>query len=135
MRRNIDVLRDIEKEITKFKLAEDELNILIGVMSDDFEDSEEESDIIEEIYMPITKINSLLEELTEDLIHLMDEYDINEIDLSWCIAKIEYNNSEILNYVQSFIEYTNNLQSFIDDMLFDYKVITQLAYDGGEVDG
>lgn len=135
MRRNIDVLRDIEREITKFKLAEDELNILIGVMSDDFEDSEEESDIIEEIYMPITKINSLLEELTEDLIHLMDEYDINEIDLSWCIAKIEYNNSEILNYVQSFIEYTNNLQSFIDDMLFDYKVITQLAYDGGEVDG
>ena len=135
MRRNIDVLRDIEKEITKFKLAEDELNILIGVMSDDFEDSEEESDIIEEIYMPIMKINSLLEELTEDLIHLMDEYDINEIDLSWCIAKIEYNNSEILNYVQSFIEYTNNLQSFIDDMLFDYKVITQLAYDGGEVDG
>lgn len=135
MRRNIDVLRDIEREITKFKLAEDELNILIGVMSDDFEDSEEESDIIEEIYMPIMKINSLLEELTEDLIHLMDEYDINEIDLSWCIAKIEYNNSEILNYVQSFIEYTNNLQSFIDDMLFDYKVITQLAYDGGEVDG
>lgn len=135
MRRNIDVLRDIEKEITKFKLAEDELNILIGVMSDDFEDSEEESDIIEEIYMPIMKINSLLEELTEDLIHLMDEYNINEIDLSWCIAKIEYNNSEILNYVQSFIEYTNNLQSFIDDMLFDYKVITQLAYDGGEVDG
>lgn len=135
MRRNIDVLRDIEKEITKFKLAEDELNILVGVMSDDFEDSEEESDIIEEIYMPIMKINSLLEELTEDLIHLMDEYDINEIDLSWCIAKIEYNNSEILNYVQSFIEYTNNLQSFIDDMLFDYKVITQLAYDGGEVDG
>ena len=105
MKRNIDILREMEKEITAFQYTDDEIYLILEAEECDFCKLYDDGDSkVEEIKEHIFKIENLLGELTEDFLNIMgyEKFDIESY--KWCVGKIRYSDYEIVNYFSSFTD-------------------------------
>lgn len=135
MRRNIDVLRDMEAEILKFQLIDDKLSTYIDVEETDLiEMHEEENPLLVQVLEPVKKIGNLLDELTEDFREMLDYDEFDCESYRWCLAKVEHDNFEIVNYLASFYNALLALENIVKEILRTYKLLTQASYDGGEAE-
>ncbi len=105
MKRNIDILREMEKEITAFQYTDDEIYLILEAEECDFCKLYDDGDSkVEEIKEHIFKIENLLGELTEDFLNIMgyEKFDIESY--KWRVGKIRYSDYEIVNYFSSFTD-------------------------------
>ena len=133
MNRNIEILKEIDKEIEAFKYADDEISLIMDNEECDLEDLYEDNDsIITKVKMHIFKIAELLEQLTEDFRDMFDyeEFDCNSV--RWCVGKVKYNDYELVNYYESFVNMTDILGFLVKEYIRLYKLLTQNSYNPNE---
>ena len=133
MKRNIDILREMEKEITAFQYTDDEIYLILEAEECDFCKLYDDGDSkVEEIKEHIFKIENLLGELTEDFLNIMgyEKFDIESY--KWCVGKIRYSDYEIVNYFSSFTDMIASLEYIVRENIRRYKLLTQVAYDSGD---
>ncbi len=133
MKRNIDILREMEKEITAFQYTDDEIYLILEAEECDFCKLYDDGDSkVEEIKEHIFKIENLLGELTEDFLNIMgyEKFDIESY--KWCVGKIRYSDYEIVNYFSSFTDMIASLEYIVRENIRGYKLLTQVAYDSGD---
>ena len=133
MKRNIDILREMEKEITAFQYTDDEIYLILEAEECDFCKLYDDGDSkVEEIKEHIFKIENLLGELTEDFLNMMgyEKFDIESY--KWCVGKIRYSDYEIVNYFSSFTDMIASLEYIVRENIRRYKLLTQVAYDSGD---
>ena len=86
MKRNIDILKELQREITAFKLSEEEMLLIMELENTDLEElmksDNEEADAVTAI---IKRIGILLDNLTEDLRDTLDyeDFDCERLMLLW----------------------------------------------------
>ena len=132
MTRNIDILREIGKEIEAFRYAEDDLGVELDVEGTELVRlCEREDPVLLKIREHIFAINAKLDRLTEDFRDVMDCEGFDCDSFRWCCGKIRYDGFEIANYMKSFTEMLSALGLVISEYLRLYKLMTQGAYDGG----
>lgn len=129
MKRNIDILRELQQEITVFKLSEEEMLLIMELEDTDLEgllksDSEE----VDAVAAIIKRIGTLLDNLTEDLKDTLDYEDFDCESYRWCLAKIRHNSFELINYMESFSGAIASLDMITAGYLRAYKLLTQNAY-------
>ena len=133
MKRNIDILKEIEKEIKAFKYTEDEISQIIDIEECDIEDLYNESDCtITSMKLQIFKIADLLEQLTEDFRDMFDYEEFDCDSVRWCVGKVKYNDYEIVNYYETFVEMISTLDFIVGEYMRVYKIVTQSAYTADE---
>lgn len=129
MKRNIDILRELQREITAFKLSEEEMLLIMELEDTDLEElmksDSEEADTVTAI---IKRIGILLDNLTEDLRDTLDYEDFDCESYRWCLVKILHNPFELINYMESFSEAIASLDRIVEEYLREYKMFTQTAY-------
>lgn len=132
MRRNVDVLKDMEKEIKAFQYTDDEICVLLDEEGCDlFTLYDEDDSSLQKIKIHILKIEELLGQLTEDFLDMIDYETFDCESFKWCVGKIQYNDLEIVNYIETFTNMIATLDSIVHEYLKGYKLLTQAAYDGG----
>lgn len=130
MKRNIDVLKDIQRKIYKFRVATEEMNITLSdeniELIDMITGSENE---IDDIIVIISDIDRLLSTLTEDIRNAMCNAGFDCDDYAVWNEYISDNPYELEGRLESVEEALAMLDFFILESLKGYKMITQLAYD------
>lgn len=133
MKRNIDILKDMQKEITAFKYTDDEICEILDAEECDLCKLYDENDsIIQKIKIHILRIADLLEQFTEDFLNMIDYEEFDCDSFRWCTGKIRYNDYEIVNYIDTFTDMIASLDYIVSENIRGYKLLTQAAYDGGE---
>ena len=133
MNRNIEVLKEIENEIKAFKYAEDEISLIMDNEECDLEDLYDENDsIITKIKTHIFKIADLLEQLTEDFRDMFDYEEFDCDSVRWCVGKVKYNDYELVNYYETFVNMTDILGFLVKEYIRLYKLLTQASYTPNE---
>ena len=129
MKRNIHILKELQREITAFQLAEEEILLTTELEDIDIEDLiESGNEEVEAVTAIIKRIGILLDNLTEDLRDTLDYEDFDCESYQWCLAKIQYNPLELVNYMESFSEAIASLGRVVEEYLREYKMLTQPAY-------
>ena len=129
MKRNIDILRELQQEITAFQLAEEELLLMLELEDAEMEGLIEAGDTeVDTVRKTVKKIGELLDSLTEDVRDALDYEDFDCESYQWCIAKIQYTPLELANYMESFSEAIASLDRVAGEYLREYKMLTQTAY-------
>lgn len=130
MKRNIDILKELQQEITAFKLTEEEILLIAELEDSEIEGLiESESTEVDAVVKTVNKIGELLDRLTEDLRDTLDYEDFDCGSYRWCVAKIRHNPYELVNYMESFSEAISSLDMITTEYLKEYKLLTQTAYD------
>ena len=133
MRRNVDILKDLEKEIKAFQYTDDEICVMLDEDGCDlFTLYDEDDSGLQKIRLHILKIDELLGQFTEDFLDMIDYETFDGESFKWCVGKIRYNDLEIVNYIDTFTDMIATLDSIVHEYLKGYKLLTQAAYDGGE---
>ena len=129
MKRNIDILRELQQEITAFKLSEEEMLLIMELENTDLEElMKSDSEEVDAVTAIIKRIGTLLDNLTEDLRDTLDYEDFDCESYGWCLAKIRHNSFELINYMESFSEAIASLDRIVEEYLREYKMFTQTAY-------
>ncbi len=129
MKRNIDILKEIQKNIHSFRVMSE--NIDITVSDEDTELADMINDGREEITDIIAVIGGIAEQLavlTEDVRNAMcnDGFDCDDYDM-WN-NYISDNPYELEGRLESVEEALEILDFFILESLKGYKMLTQFAY-------
>ena len=133
MKRNIDILRELQTEIAAFQYTNDEIGTILDAEDCDIFDLYDENDsCIEQIKKHILTISDLMEQLTEDFLNVIDYEEFDCDSFRWCAGKIRYNDYEIINYIGTFNNMMTSLDLIVSENIRWYKLLTQVAYDGGE---
>lgn len=129
MKRNIDILRELQQEITAFKLFEEEILLTTELEDTDIEDLiESGSEAAAAVTAAVRRIGALLDSLTEDVRDALDYEDFDCESYRWCLAKIQNNPFELTNYMESFSEAVASLDRIVGEYLREYKMFMQTAY-------
>lgn len=129
MKRNIDILRELQREITAFKLSEEEILLATELEDTDIEDLiESGNEAAAAVTAAVTRIGTLLDSLTEDLRDTLDYEDFDCESYRWCLAKVQHSPFELTNYMESFSEAVASLDRIVEEYLREYKMFTQTAY-------
>ena len=129
MKRNIDILRELQQEITAFKLFEEEILLTTELEDTDIEDLiESGSEAAAAVTAAVRRIGALLDSLTEDVRDALDYEDLDCESYRWCLAKIQNNPFELTNYMESFSEAVASLDRIVGEYLREYKMFMQTAY-------
>lgn len=129
MKRNIDILKELQQEITAFKLVEEEILLTMELEDVTIESlAETDREDIAAVIRTVTRIGALLNSLTEDLRDTLDYEDFDCESYGWCLAKVQHNPFELTNYMESFSEAIASLDMITAEYLREYKMFTQTAY-------
>lgn len=129
MKRNIDILKELQREITAFKLSEEEILLTTELEDTDIEDLiESGSEAVAAVTTAVTRTGALLDSLTVDLRDALDYEDFDCESYRWCLAKIQHNPLELANYMESFSEAIASLDRIVEEYLREYTMFTQTAY-------
>lgn len=129
MKRNIDVLKSIQRKIHRFRVLSENISITLSEenieLVDMINDGKQE---ITNIIGVIGDIDKLLSTLTEDIRNAMsnDGFDCDDYDM-WN-EYISDNPYELEGRLESIQEALAILDFFILESFKGYKMITQLAY-------
>ena len=134
-KKNIDVLEAIVILINHIKMLEDDIDIDMDINEIEISDLVARDDAtLNEFIRIAEKINSTINLLTEDLRSALDYKEFDCESLEWCLNKIKYNRQEIENYYVPICVATTCLSGAIRNNISEYKILTQFACEGGNLD-
>lgn len=137
MRRNIDVVKDIQSEIEKFRLLSEDIDLMIETEECELTDLFENDDIrLKKVVEVVEKVVDYIKELTEDFKDTLD-YSVGDdggfdcSSLEWCLARVKYDPFEIVNYLEIFENAFISLGNELTVVEKWYKLFTQTSYNTG----
>lgn len=130
MKRNIDILVEIQRRIYKFKFTSDDISVAIDVNDAELFDLIKDGDKrVIDIMNTIADIAQNLGLLTEDIKASMlnEGFDIDDFN-EWT-AKLIYNPFSIEGMLETFENALEVLEVYILETIRGYRILTQFAYD------
>lgn len=135
MLRNIDVIKEIKELITHFNIDVEKLEEILKFEQLNFDEAiEEEYEEYIDVIEDIRDIGESLEKLTEDIRESIELGCFDFDSFRWCLDKVNDNEMELVNYMESFGNAIDSLEPIVDMILRSYKVLTQYAYSGDETE-
>ena len=132
-KRNIDVLEVLVILIKHIKSLEDDIDMDMDIEEIEISDLIERDDNnLKEFVRIAEKINSTINELTEDLRSALDYEQFDCESLEWCLNKIKHNRQELENYYVPVCVAVTYLDMAIRNNISEYKILTQFAYEREE---
>lgn len=140
MRRNIEVVKDIQSEIEKFRLLSEDIDLMLETEECELTDLFENDDIrLKKVVEVVEKVVDYIKELTEDFKDTLD-YSVGDdggfdcSSLEWCLARVKYDPFEIVNYLEIFENAFISLGNELTVVEKWYKLFTQTSYNAGETE-
>ena len=140
MRRNIEVVKDIQSEIEKFRLLSEDIDLMLETEECELTDLFENDEIrLKKVVEVVEKVVDYIKELTEDFKDTLD-YSIGDdggfdcSSLEWCLARVKYDPFEIVNYLEIFENAFISLGNELTVIEKWYKLFTQTSYNAGETE-
>ena len=135
MLRNIDVIKEIKELIIHFNIDVEKLEDILKFEQLNFDEViEEEYEECIDVIEDIRDIGESLEKLTEDIRESIELECFDFDSFRWCLDKVNDNEMELVNYMESFGNAIDSLEPIVDMILRNYKVLTQYAYSGDETE-
>ena len=130
MKRNIDILIEIQIKIYRFKFAADDISVAMDVNDAELSDLIKGGNKSTVVLMNmIVGITGCLDLLTEDIkASMLDEgFDIDDFN-EWT-ARLTYNPFSIEGMLETFENALEVLEVYILETIRGYRILTQFAYD------
>lgn len=126
MKRNIEILFEIQSKIHKFNFLTDEIGVILDV--DETEISEMIGESNEEIYnllVVIKDIDLMLDSLTEDIKEMMRSQGFDCDDFKVWNEKIRHNKYNLEGLLETFENALQLLEFFVLETVRGYKILNQ----------
>lgn len=130
MKRNIDILVEIQKRIYKFKFASDDISVAIDVNDTELFDLIKDGDKrVITIMDTIADIAKNLGLLTEDIKASMLNEGFDVDDYNEWTSSLAYNKYNLEGMLETFENALEVLEVYILETIRGYRILTQFAYD------
>lgn len=133
MLRNIDVLKEIKDQIVHFDIDCEKLVMMLEMEGMELDEAiDDECQEYVDVLKDIRDIGASLAKLTEDLRDAIEEDCFDFSSFQWCLDKVEDEEFELVNYMESFENALEALEPILDRILRGNKILNQYAYTDGE---
>ena len=130
MKRNIDILVEIQKKIYTFKFASDDISVAIDVNDAELFDLIKDGDKrVIDIMNTIADIAKNLGLLTEDIKASMLNEGFDVDDYNEWTSSLAYNKYNLEGMLETFENALEVLEVYILETIRGYRILTQFAYD------
>lgn len=130
MKRNIDILVEIQKKIYTFKFASDDISVAIDVNDAELFDLIKDGDKrVIDIMNTIADIAQNLGLLTEDIKASMLNEGFDVDDYNEWTSSMAYNKYNLEGMLETFENALEVLEVYILETMRGYRILTQFAYD------
>lgn len=130
MKRNIDILVEIQKKIYTFKFVSDDISVAIDVNDAELFDLIKDGDKrVIDIMNTIADIAQNLGLLTEDIKASMLNEGFDVDDYNEWTSSLAYNKYNLEGMLETFENALEVLEVYILETIRGYRILTQFAYD------
>ena len=130
MKRNIDILVEIQRRIYKFKFTSDDISVAIDVNDAELFDLIKDGDKrVIDIMNTIADIAQNLGLLTEDIKASMLNEGFDVDDYNEWTSSLAYNKYNLEGMLETFENALEELEVYILETIRGYRILTQFAYD------
>ena len=130
MKRNIDILVEIQRRIYKFKFTSDDISVAIDVNDAELFDLIKDGDKrVIDIMNTIADIAKNLGLLTEDIKASMLNEGFDVDDYNEWTSSLAYNKYNLEGMLETFENALEVLEVYILETIRGYRILTQFAYD------
>ena len=130
MKRNIDILVEIQRRIYKFKFTSDDISVAIDVNDAELFDLIKDGDKrVIDIMNTIADIAQNLGLLTEDIKASMLNEGFDVDDYNEWTSSLAYNKYNLEGMLETFENALEVLEVYILETMRGYRILTQFAYD------
>lgn len=130
MKRNIDILVEIQRRIYKFKFTSDDISVVIDVNDAELFDLIKDGDKrVIDIMNTIADIAQNLGLLTEDIKASMLNEGFDVDDYNEWTSSLAYNKYNLEGMLETFENALEVLEVYILETIRGYRILTQFAYD------
>lgn len=130
MKKNIDILVEIQKKIYTFKFASDDISVAIDVNDAELFDLIKDGDkSVITIMDTIADIAKNLGLLTEDIKASMLNEGFDVDDYNEWTSSLAYNKYNLEGMLETFENALEVLEVYILETIRGYRILTQFAYD------
>lgn len=130
MKRNIDILVEIQRRIYKFKFTSDDISVAIDVNDAELFDLIKDGDKrVIDIMNTIADIAQNLGLLTEDIKASMLNEGFDVDDYNEWTSSLAYNKYNLEGMLETFETALEVLEVYILETIRGYRILTQFAYD------
>lgn len=130
MKRNIDILVEIQRRIYKFKFTSDDISVAIDVNDTELFDLIKDGDKrVIDIMNTIADIAQNLGLLTEDIKASMLNEGFDVDDYNEWTSSLAYNKYNLEGMLETFENALEVLEVYILETIRGYRILTQFAYD------
>ena len=130
MKRNIDILIEIQRRIYKFKFTSDDISVAIDVNDAELFDLIKDGDKrVITIMNTIADIAKNLGLLTEDIKASMLNEGFDVDDYNEWTSSLAYNKYNLEGMLETFENALEVLEVYILETIRGYRILTQFAYD------
>ena len=130
MKRNIDILIEIQRRIYKFKFTSDDISVAIDVNDAELFDLIKDGDKrVIDIMNTIADIAQNLGLLTEDIKASMLNEGFDVDDYNEWTSSLAYNKYNLEGMLETFENALEVLEVYILETIRGYRILTQFAYD------
>ena len=130
MKRNIDILVEIQRRIYKFKFTSDDISVAIDVNDAELFDLIKDGDKrVITIMDTIADIAKSLGLLTEDIKASMLNEGFDVDDYNEWTSSLAYNKYNLEGMLETFENALEVLEVYILETMRGYRILTQFAYD------
>ena len=130
MKRNIDILIEIQIKIYRFKFAADDISVAIDVNDAELSDLIKGGDKrVIDIMSTIADIAQNLGLLTEDIKASMLNEGFDVDDYNEWTSSLAYNKYNLEGMLETFENALEVLEVYILETIRGYRILTQFAYD------
>lgn len=130
MKRNIDILVEIQRRIYKFKFTSDDISVAIDVNDAELFDLIKDGDKrVIDIMNTIADIAQNLGLLTEDIKSSMLNEGFDVDDYNEWTSSLAYNKYNLEGMLETFENALEVLEVYILETIRGYRILTQFAYD------
>ena len=130
MKRNIDILIEIQRRIYKFKFTSDDISVAIDVNDAELFDLIKDGDKrVIDIMNTIADIAKNLGLLTEDIKASMLNEGFDVDDYNEWTSSLAYNKYNLEGMLETFENALEVLEVYILETIRGYRILTQFAYD------
>lgn len=130
MKRNIDILVEIQRRIYKFKFTSDDISVAIDVNDAELFDLIKDGDKrVIDIMNTIADIAQNLGLLTEDIKASMLNEGFDVDDYNEWTSSLAYNKYNLEGMLETFENALEVFEVYILETIRGYRILTQFAYD------
>lgn len=126
MKTNYETLKKIKDEIKEFKYTMADIDTVLNVRKWEIDNMyDNEPMLLEYAFERVTNIKALLDSLTSGMKNMLEESDVDFESYDWCVGKVVHCEAEILNYLESFENFLDELDFVIENRLMEYEILCE----------